>query len=351
MKMSRRPARLSLVICTYRRAPEVEKLLSALGAQTRLPDETLVIDASPDQETEQAVAAFIETGALPGLRYFKAPPAERGLTRQRNYGVARAGGDLIAFLDDDTIPEPEYFAETIACFEQHREAVGVGGYITNEVEWRPANGHRHRPGTVYKWGAWERREAYRWRLRQRLGLASELPPGWVPPAGHARPIGYLPPDGEDHRVEFLMGCSFTWRREVFRRQRFSPYFEGYGLYEDLDFCVRAAQDAPLYLCTRARLAHYHAPAGRPNQFRYGEMVVRNGWLVWRRRWPQPRLSDRARWWGTTLLLALCQFGEAVRGPFRAQALTEACGRVCGMASVLWSEPAEAPRSGGVVADD
>ncbi len=317
------------------------KLLDALGAQKSIPDETLVVDASPDAETEKVVQAFVEKGELKSLTYYKAPPAHRGLTLQRNYGIERAGGDIIAFLDDDTIPEPEYFAETIACFERHPEARGVGGFITNEVEWRRANGHTHPPGTIFTWGAWERREALRWRLRHRLGLASPLPPGWVPPSGHGRPVGYLPPDGEDYQVEFLMGCSFAWRREVFRHQRFSAYFEGYGLYEDLDFCVRAAQAAPLYLCTRARLAHYHAPSGRPNQFNYGEMVVRNGWLVWRRRWPQPPRTARLRWWATTALLTLCQLGEAVRGPERAQALTEACGRLSGMASVLWKRPEDA----------
>ncbi len=337
----KQPLQLSLIICTYRRAREVQNLLGALGAQTRAPDETIVVDASPDGETEKVVRAFCAKQVVPNLRYFKAPPEQRGLTRQRNYGIARAAGEVVAFLDDDTIPEPDYFAATLDCFERHPEAVAVGGYITNEVEWQRANGHAHAPGgAVYKWGAWERREAVRWRLRESFGLASELPPGWMPPAGHGRPIGYLPPDGEDHRVEFLMGCSFAWRREVFTRRRFSTYFAGYGLYEDMDFCVGAAQDGALYLCTRARLAHHHAPAGRPNQFRYGEMVVRNGWLVWRKRWPQPPLRERVRWWSTTVLLWLCQLGDAVRGPQRAQALTEACGRACGMASVLWNSPGD-----------
>ncbi|HEX8141048.1 MAG TPA: glycosyltransferase family 2 protein [Pyrinomonadaceae bacterium] len=340
-------ARLSLIVCTYRRAPEVEKLLRSLTSQTRLPDETLIVDASTDDETKRVVETFISQDALPKLTYYKAPPEHRGLTRQRNYGVERASGDLIAFLDDDTIPEPDYFAETVACFKRHPRAAGVGGYITNEVEWRQTDG----PGSngkassaLFKWGSWERREALRWRLRRRLGLVSTLAPGWVPDTGHGRPVGYLPPDGEDYEVEFFMGCSFAFRREVFDRQRFSSYFEGYGLYEDLDFCVRAARLAPLYLCTRARLAHYHAPSGRPNQFRYGLMVVRNGWMVWRRRWPEPPLKGRLGWWATTALLTLCRFAEAVGGPERLQSLTEGCGRVCGMASLFWKKPEETAAS-------
>jgi GT2 family glycosyltransferase len=346
---------LTLIVCTYRRPREVERLLRAVAAQSRVPDETLIVDGSPDDETERAVRAFIlenerkRGSVVRDLKYFRVPPAERGLTRQRNYGIARARCLFVSFLDDDTVPEPDYFAETLACFARHAEACGVGGFITNEVEWWRANGsaangderERSRAGSsAFRWGAWERREAYRWRLRKVLGLASELPPGWMPSAGHGRPVGYLPPDGEDYRVEFFMGGSSTWRREVFVRHKFSSYFEGYGLYEDMDFCVRAAADAPLYLATRARLAHYHAPAGRPSRFRYGRMVVRNGWFVWRRRHTRPSLSSRARWWTTTALLATCQLGEAVRGRDRWQQLTEAFGRASGMVTLLLSKPKE-----------
>jgi hypothetical protein len=35
------------------------------------------------------------------------------------------------------------------------------------------------------------------------------------------------------------------------------------------------------LNTAAQLHHYHDVQGRPNQYQYGKMVVRNGWYVWR----------------------------------------------------------------------
>lgn len=394
-------ATLTLIVCTYRRPREVERLLRAVAAQSRVPDETLIVDGSPDDETERIVRALLrenksERGSVVrGLKYFRVPDTERGLTRQRNYGIARARGHFISFLDDDTVPESDYFSETLACFARHAEACGVGGFIANEVEWwrhtntndantndananeadrdqsrnrignegrsksRSESSHTHesvdslsssfvsaspRPrvsASVFRWGEWERREAYRWRLRSWLGLASELPPGWMPPAGHGRPVGYLPPDGKEYRVEFFMGGASTWRREVFARHKFSSYFAGYGLYEDMDFCVRAAQDAPLYLSTRARLAHYHAPAGRPSRFRYGRMVVLNGWFVWRRRHVQPSLSSRTRWWATTVLLAACQLGEAVRGRDRWQQLNETLGRASGMMTLLLNQPKEA----------
>lgn len=324
-------ASLSLIVCTWRRPEAVRRLLAALRDQTCPPAEILVVDASPDSETETVVAA----SGLPGLIYDRVPPEERGLTRQRNRGIARARGEVIAFLDDDTVPEPGYFAELLASFERHPDAVGVGGYIFNEVDWRPA---RDEGLGVYRSGAWERREDYRWRLRRLLRLDSPLPAGWMPPSGHPRASGFVPPDGEDHRVELFMGGASAWTRALLERVRFSPWFEGYGLYEDLDFCLRAGREGSLWLCTRARLAHLHDAPGRPNRFRYGGMVVRNGWRVWRLRWPVPAWTDRGRWWATTALLTLCRLGDAVRGPDREAALTEALGRFWGMARTLVAPP-------------
>lgn len=322
---------LSVVICTYRRPAALRRLLAALRGQTRLPDEILVVDASPDGETEELVLGF------GGLLYTRVPPGERGLTRQRNWGIARARGELVAFLDDDTVPEPTYFEEVLACFGRHPDAVGVGGYVANEVAWRRAAGARP-PLSVYRAGEWERREDLRWRLRRLLGLDSPLEAGRMAPSGHARPTGFLPPDEADHAVEFFMGGAATWRREPLERVRFSPWFEGYGLYEDLDFCLRAGRERSLWCCTRARLAHLHDDSGRPHRFHYGAMVVRNGWRVWRLRWPAPLWPDRGRWWATTLLLTLCRLGDAIRGPRRSAAFLEAVGRAWGMARTLVAPP-------------
>jgi GT2 family glycosyltransferase len=314
---------LSLIVCTYRRPGPVRRLLESLAEQSRRPDEVLVVDASPDRETEEAVRSV----GQPWVIYDRVPDEERGLTRQRNRGVARARGELIAFLDDDTVPAPGYFEEIAACFERHPDAVGVGGYIDNEVSWRRVReGAPPAPLGVFRIGEWERREDFRWRLRKALGLAGSLPPGRMPASGHPRATGFVPPDGEDHPVEFLMGGAAAWRRRLLEKVGFSPWFEGYGLYEDLDFCLRAGREGSLYLCTRARLAHLHEPEGRPHSFRYGEMVVRNGWRVWRLRWPSPPWPDRARWWGVTLLLAACRLVDAARGPRRGEALAEALGR-------------------------
>lgn len=315
---------LSLVICTLDRPAAVRRLLEALRHQQRPADEVLVVDASDDEATVDVVrAAAVQ---WPGhLRHRPATADERGLTRQRNVGVAETTGELVAFLDDDTVPDPGYVGALLKCFARHPGAAGVGGVIV-EHGWRRTGSRRALPGW-YRSGAWERREGLRWTLRRVLGLDG-VGPGRIPPSGHGRPIAFLPPDGEDHEVEFVMGGASAWRRSVLERHRFDPGFVGYGLYEDLDLSISAGADGPLVVAGDATLHHHHAPEGRPDQRRYGRMVVVNGWYVWRRRRPRPTAGDRVRWWATTLLLAACR---AVGGP---DGRAEARGRAAGVLATL-----------------
>lgn len=319
--------RLTLVVCTYGRPAAIDRLLTALEQQSRPPDEILVVDASPDDATAAVVAGHRDGGAA-HLRHVVVPEAERGLTRQRNRGVALATGGLVSFLDDDTIPGACYFAQIERCFERHPDAAGVGGAIEGPA-WRRALPGSATPRGWYRYDGWERRDDLRWRLRRAVGLAPSVPPGQLPRSGHARPVSFLPPSGEDYPVEFVMGGASTWRSDVFADHSFSPYFEGYGLYEDLDFCIDVARERPLFLCTSATLRHDHDPAARPPGHQYGRMVVENGWYVWRRRWPSPPPADRLRWWLTTLLLLAARLG-GVAGSGWSVAAQESSGRVVGM---------------------
>lgn len=115
--------------------------------------------------------------------------------------------------------------------------------------------------------------------------------------------------------------------------RFSEILPGYALYEDMDFCLRAGRKGPLFFCTRARLAHEHAPGGRPHWFAYGTMVTRNGWRVWRLRWPQPPRLARCRWWLISLLLAASRLFGGAPG-----AVPETAGRLWGCRRTLIAPP-------------
>jgi len=304
----------------------MRSLMTSLRGIVEGPEEIIVVDASPDDATKDAVQEFDD---LP-LRYFHVGSEHRGLTRQRNYATQKTTGDIILFLDDDIIPAPDFFVELRACWLRHPEAVGVGGYL-GEDDWVPVS----RATRGLQWfcvEGWARREPLRWQVRRLLGLASQAPPGWMPPEGNGRPSQCYPPDGEDRIVEFVMGGVSSWRAAIARQIGFSLYFEGYGLYEDMDFSIRAGKYGLIYLCTRARAEHRHDPAGRPRHYRYGYMVSVNGWYVWRLRWRDPGWKARLKWWLTSFLLLGIRFTGGRDG------FVEACGRLVGLLRILVRPP-------------
>jgi len=50
----------------------------------------------------------------------------RGLSDSRNNGAELATGDVVAFIDDDAIADPDWIAELVETYDQH-DAIAVGG--------------------------------------------------------------------------------------------------------------------------------------------------------------------------------------------------------------------------------
>ncbi|NJW54036.1 glycosyltransferase family 2 protein [Salinimicrobium oceani] len=326
----------SLIICTYNRPEAVINLLNSISKQKEIPDEVLIIDGSENDLTEQK----LNTCLLKGLRYFRVSEKERGLTRQRNFGIANINekSEIVFFLDDDIILEPNYFTEIFHTYTRYPEALGVSGYIANEVDWKKVSQNYKPNSDEFLYDGWVRPEGSRFGLRRKFGLAPDKPPGIMPDFSHGYSTGFLPPSGKTYEVELLMGGLASYRAEIFERLQFSTYFEGYGLYEDADFSLRVSKLGKLFVNTAARLEHHHDPAGRPNMFRYGKMVVRNGWYVWRLKYPNPGFKARFKWHATSFLLTLVRIGNIVTTKEKRKALSESLGRINGWIGLLFNKP-------------
>lgn len=326
----------SLIICTYKRPQALLNLLQSVKRQTLYPNEILIVDGSPDDFTKNTLAS----NHFLNLVYYKVDEIERGLTKQRNYGIARVNQscEVVCFLDDDTILAPNYFNEIIKTYQNYPEALGVGGYITNEVSWQKVEDDYIAKINEFCFDGWKRKEGSRFVWRKKLGLDSDVPPGYSPAFSHGRSVGFLPPSGKVYPVEQLMGGVSSFRKSVFNQFQFSTYFEGYGLYEDADFTLRVSKVGQLYLNTAAQLEHHHDAAGRPNQYSYGKMVVLNGWYVWRVKNPQPTFKAKLKWHAITLLLTGIRATNFVTSSKRKEAFTETFGRVVGWFSLFWDRP-------------
>lgn len=328
--------KISLIICTYMRPQALLQLLQSVQLQNVYPDEVLIIDGSTNKETE----AVIFKNQFKNLHYFLVSESFRGLTKQRNFGLDKIdhASTVVAFLDDDTELMPNYFEELIKTFADNQEISGVGGVAINENGWslREPN-KKYDPNRYFQFEGFVYKEGQRNVMRNYLGLQSNLGPGRMPDYSHGKTCGF-PLNGKTYEVDLLIGMSFAFRKKVFDSLRFSTYFEGYGLYEDADFSIRALQFGKNVINTNVQLSHYHHPSGRPNQYKYGKMVVRNGWYVWRTKNPQPSMDAKLKWHSITLVLLLIRLGNTFSTKNKKEAFTEAFGRILGWFSLWFSEP-------------
>lgn len=328
--------KFSLIICTYMRPEPLLKLLQSVKAQNLYPDEILIIDGSTNNKTE----IVLKENPFENLQYFLVDNKDRGLTKQRNFGINKVSDfiEVVCFLDDDTVLESNYFKNLLQTYNQFPDALGVGGYICNEIKWEEVADNYIPKINEFYFDGWKRKDGSRFILRKKLNLDSDCPPGFSSNFSHGRSVGFLPPSNKTYPVEQLMGGVSSFRKSVFKTFSFSTYFEGYGLYEDADFTLRVAKTGKLYLNTSAKLNHYHAASGRPNQYHYGKMVVRNGWYVWRVKNSKPNLKERFKWNAITILLTFIRFTNVITDHNKKAAFTEAVGRTLGWWSLLFNKP-------------
>lgn len=299
----------SLIICTYCRAYSINRLLNSIKEQTNYPFEIIIVDSSPGQETE----LMLKEEYYERVQYYKVGEKDRGLTKQRNFGIKTAHKDseILCFLDDDIVLKPNYFEQLITTFSIYPEAVGVGGAIINDDVWVKIQPREPKKFEKYYFKEWERKLGSRNVLRKKLGLLSDKPPGVMPTFSNGFSIGFYPLTGEIHKVEYFMGGVSGFKKELFNEIKFSEYFQGYGLYEDMDFCLRATKIGQLFLNTDAQVYHLHEEAGRPDHFKYGKMVVENGWVVWKLKNPSPNFPAVFKWNLIILLLSIIRIKNAL----------------------------------------
>jgi len=108
----------SVVIPTSGRPEELDRCLEAVSAQDYPSFDVIVVDNTEgDPETERITRKW-------KARYVK--ELKKGLCRARNRGALVSSADVIAYLDDDSVPEKGWLTGLAAEFEDPM-VMGVGG--------------------------------------------------------------------------------------------------------------------------------------------------------------------------------------------------------------------------------
>jgi hydroxymethylpyrimidine pyrophosphatase-like HAD family hydrolase/GT2 family glycosyltransferase/adenine/guanine phosphoribosyltransferase-like PRPP-binding protein len=217
---------LTVIICAYTmdRWDDLNAAVDSVHAQTRLPEETiLVVDHCP-QLAERAARQ------LTGIR-ITASRGTPGLSGARNTGIAEAHGEIIAFLDDDATADPRW-AEHLLAGYRDPNVIGVGGAI------RP-----------------------RWDRPRPAWFPTEF--DWV--------VGctYTGMPAETGPVRNLLGANMSFRREIldgsggFRTDLGRVGAKPLGC-EETDLCIRASRSHPggVLLYDPAASVSHHVPNQR-----------------------------------------------------------------------------------------
>jgi glucosyl-dolichyl phosphate glucuronosyltransferase len=217
--------KISVIIPTKNRGEDLRSTINDLTAQTRRPDEIIVIDQS-------AVPSLNPTTVPIPVVYVYAPGLS-GAAVARNVAMERATGDIWLFLDDDVILEPQYVEEILLAYS--RDVAGVSGIITNYTV--PPISRR---------------------LFEKVFVRGAFSDDRQPIYWHANDLRSQGPQ----RVR-QFGCGvMSFRAELVRNLRFDPQLTGCSLAEDIDFCARLPRGSVLLIAPNARLFHKRSAVGR-----------------------------------------------------------------------------------------
>lgn len=122
-------ATVSVVVVSRDRPLALRRCLLGLSQLQYDPFEIVVVTDAPGRQIlrELPQAAQVKT----------VPFEEANISVARNLGIAHADGDIIAFIDDDAVPEPGWLAHLIAPF-QYAEVTATCGFVRgrNGISWQ-----------------------------------------------------------------------------------------------------------------------------------------------------------------------------------------------------------------------
>jgi len=121
------PPDVSVVVPTFNRAGRLMRLIDALARQDApgIAFEVLVVDNASSDATAILVGAAAKRD--PRIVYIHEP--RQGASHARNAGIARATGDIVAFVDDDVVPARDWVRALKNVFDAHPEVDCVGGRV------------------------------------------------------------------------------------------------------------------------------------------------------------------------------------------------------------------------------
>jgi cellulose synthase/poly-beta-1,6-N-acetylglucosamine synthase-like glycosyltransferase len=229
-------AGISVIVASYRRPEQLGACLAGLRGQARPAEEILVVVHADDTKT----AAYVADAALemPTVRCVVA--AGDGSVAAYNSGLAAARQPLVAYVDDDAVPNPDWLERIVRIFGSDERIGAVGGrdivfeHGTEQIvrrRFRTVGG----PGTVGRIQWWGRMIS-----NHHVGV------------------------GPARDVDVLKGVNMSFRREAVAPHGFDERLQGRGavVHAELSICLPLRKSG-LRLVYDPAVVVMHYPATRP----------------------------------------------------------------------------------------
>lgn len=116
---------LAVLVPAYNAEAHIGQALDSVAAQSRGPDEIIVVDDGSSDQTAAVVSDWANRHPTQTLRLVCQPNG--GASSARNTAICAAESDLIAFLDADDLYQPQHHERLAAVLETHEDVVAVFG--------------------------------------------------------------------------------------------------------------------------------------------------------------------------------------------------------------------------------
>ncbi len=226
--------RLAVIIPTFGRKALLDRVLTFLEGQERLPDE-VIVSAPDESHTMIRKSPAFQLSWVFGAR---------GLCAQRNRALAEAlsRSDIITFFDDDFLPAPDYLRRVEEAFVRNPDWAVIRGDVILDGA--------NTPGVPFE-----------------DGIAA------LETAASARLASPVVPHAQDTTGGY--GCNMSIRAGVVGDLRFDERLPLYGWQEDIDFTSQLRKAGRVVMLNTLYGVHLGAKGGRVSGVRFGYSQIVN----------------------------------------------------------------------------
>ena len=250
----------TVAVVTLNRPECVRRLMVSLLAQTRRPDEIIIVNNGECDRTATIVHELSDSFSRSNVTLYHLEREDTNLPAGRNAALSEASGEIICYLDDDTIAAESWLDGIYRGYRLEEEVVGVGGpsiaidencSLTVEIRGDSVNLNR----------------------LNRYGEAQDMSRKWIPP--------------EPVRTDLFQGSNMSFRTDRLREiGGFDPGYQGYPLFEDTDVMAKFWKRNETLMYHPDALVYHERVAHGEKNVHYNYWYARNSVRFRRQNYPE-----------------------------------------------------------------